>query len=157
MEMRIGIVGCGLIGKKRARSIREGRLVACADSDFSRAVALAQEWPGAEPVAVWEDLIGRPDVDIVIVSTTHVALAEVAHAAALAGKHVLIEKPAARRAAELEPVIAAAAKTGALVRVGFNHRYHPALRKAKGFRRNTAARSKRSAFARKASNSQANR
>ncbi len=157
MEMRIGIVGCGLIGKKRARSIREGRLVACADSDFSRAVALAQEWPGAEPVAVWEDLIGRPDVDIVIVSTTHVALPEVAHAAALAGKHVLIEKPAARRAAELEPVIAAAAKTGALVRVGFNHRYHPALRKAKGFRRNTAARSKRSAFARKASNSQANR
>ena len=49
-----------------------------------------------------------------------------------AGKHVLIEKPGARRNAELDPVIVAAARAaGGRVRVGFNHRYHPALLKAK--------------------------
>ncbi|MGA9654011.1 MAG: Gfo/Idh/MocA family oxidoreductase, partial [Polyangia bacterium] len=51
-------------------------------------------------------------------------------AAVEAGKHVLVEKPAARRASELAAVIEAARSRGVLVRVGFNHRYHPALRKA---------------------------
>jgi predicted dehydrogenase len=44
---------------------------------------------------------------------------------------VLIEKPAARSAAELAMVREAAAKAGVLVRVGFNHRYHRAFRKAR--------------------------
>jgi len=57
-------------------------------------------------------------------------LAPVASAAASAGKHVLVEKPGARRAAELDAVADAAARTGVRVRVGFNHRYHRALRKA---------------------------
>jgi len=58
-------------------------------------------------------------------------LAQVAEAAAAAGKHVLIEKPGARRACELDRVADAAARTGALVRIGFNHRCHRALRKAR--------------------------
>jgi len=65
------------------------------------------------------------------VATTHDMLAAIAWEAAAAGKHVLIEKPGARRAAELDPVAAAAKRTGALVRVGFNHRYHRAFRKAR--------------------------
>ena len=69
----------------------------------------------------------RPDVDIVMVATTHDRLAEVALAAVEAGKHVLIEKPGARRAAELDPVRRASERTGARVRIGFNHRYHRAL------------------------------
>ena len=40
-------------------------------------------------------------------------------------------KPAGRRAAELDPVIEAARRNGVLVRVGFNHRYHPALLQAR--------------------------
>ena len=51
--------------------------------------------------------------------------------AAAAGKHVLIEKPGARRAGELDAVADAARRTGALVRIGFNHRYHRAFRKAR--------------------------
>jgi len=79
----------------------------------------------------WRSAVERPDVDIVIVATTHDALAEVAHAAVQAGKHVLVEKPAARNVAEIEPVIASALEYGVLVRVGFNHRYHPAFIKAR--------------------------
>jgi predicted dehydrogenase len=129
--MGVGIIGCGLIGRKRARALATNRLVACADVDFDRARALAEEHPGAEPVRAWKDLIVRDDVHIVVVATTHDALPEIALAAVLAGKHVLLEKPAARRPAELDPVIQAAAKTGARVHVGFNHRYHPAILRAK--------------------------
>ena len=61
----------------------------------------------------WRSAVERPDVDIVIVATTHDALAEIAHAAVEAGKHVLVEKPAVRAiCAEIEPVIASARETG---------------------------------------------
>jgi predicted dehydrogenase len=59
------------------------------------------------------------------------SLAEISRTAAAAGKHVLVEKPAARSVAEIDTVISAATSGGALVRVGFNHRYHPALQKAR--------------------------
>jgi predicted dehydrogenase len=72
-----------------------------------------------------------PSIDIVIVATTHDLLAPIAAAAAANAKHVLIEKPGGRAAAELDCVAQSAARTGALVRVGFNHRYHRALRKAR--------------------------
>lgn len=127
----VGIVGCGLIGQKRAKSLGAGgRLVACADIDVGRAENLAK---GSEAKVFrdWRELVWLPQVDIVVVSTLHDSLAAITLAAAEAGKHVLVEKPAARTAAELEPVMAAAQKHGVKVHVGFNHRYHRALRKAK--------------------------
>jgi predicted dehydrogenase len=87
--------------------------------------------PGAQPLADWRGVLERQEVDIVIVSTTHDVLAEITAAAIAAGKHVLVEKPAARRAQELDAVIVAAQRARVLVRVGFNHRYHPALHKAR--------------------------
>ena len=56
---------------------------------------------------------------------------DLAREAAATGKHVLVEKPAAISVAEIDELAAVAAKTGALVRVGYNHRYHPALQKAR--------------------------
>lgn len=130
-EMRVGIIGCGLIGQKRARALAECRLVACADAVRERAEALARTVPGAQPMTDWRAIVERQDVEIAVVATTHDVLAEITMAAILAGKHVLVEKPGARRAAELDPVIEAARQAGVLVRVGFNHRYHPACRKAR--------------------------
>jgi predicted dehydrogenase len=127
--MNVGIVGCGLIGRKRARALGQGKLVACSDAVFDRAQALAAEH-GAQAVGDWREMVSRPEVQIVVVATTHDWLAPVTLAAVEAGKHVLVEKPAARRANELADVAQAAAARGALVRVGFNHRFHPALHKA---------------------------
>lgn len=133
--MQIGIVGCGLIGGKRARALGADRLVAVADTNAERAAALARQYPGCAVAAGWEDLVRRPDVDAVVVATTNDMLAPVTHAAVRAGKHVLVEKPAARSAAEIEPVVAAAReafeKSGVVVKVGFNHRFHPALLKSR--------------------------
>lgn len=125
----IGIVGCGLIGRKRAAALAGARLAACADADASRARSLAA--PAGAAACDWRDLVRREDVAVVVVATTNDALAEISIAALEAGKHVLVEKPAARNVAELDRVIAAARASGRLVRVGFNHRYHPALRKAR--------------------------
>ncbi len=127
----IGIVGCGMIGQKRAKALGSGgQLVACADIDISRAETLAKGF-GARVCLDWQELIGLPDVDIVVIATLHNSLAEITFAAINAGKHVLVEKPAARSATELEHVIAAAERQNVKVHVGFNHRYHRALRKAK--------------------------
>lgn len=129
--MNVAIVGCGLIGEKRARTLAGCRLVACADVVVERARGLAKQWTGVEAMPDWRAAVERRDVDIVVVATTHDALPEVTLAAVQAGKHVLVEKPAARRAAELDPLIEAARERQVLVRVGFNHRYHPSFMKAR--------------------------
>jgi predicted dehydrogenase len=126
----VAIIGCGLIGQKRARSIAGGRAVACADTQHDRALTLART-AGAEAVSEWQSAVRRQDVDIVIVATTNDALADITIAALEAGKHVLVEKPAARHLEEIDRIIAAARAAKRHVRVGFNHRYHPALLKAR--------------------------
>ena len=130
MTMRWGVIGCGLIGHKRAKLLAAGSLIACTDADPARAIAMAKQF-SCETLPDWKQLIARPDIDAVNVCTTHDALAPITLAAVQAGKHVLVEKPAALHAADIPPIQAAAAKSGARVRVGFNHRFHPAFLKAR--------------------------
>ena len=127
----VAIVGCGLIGTKRAEAVGDCRIRICCDTEPGRAEKLAARFPRAEACNDWRAAAAHDEVDIVVVATTHDQLAAVAQAAAGAGKHVLIEKPGARRAAELEPVLLAAQRTGVAVRIGFNHRYHRALQEAR--------------------------
>jgi len=127
----VGIIGCGLIGKKRASSLGcRGRLVACTDVDLDSAQALASQF-NASAVGSCAELLARVDIDIVIISTLHDSLAQITLAAIRAGKHVLVEKPAARNPNELDPIMLAEGEGHVKVRVGFNHRYHRALQKAK--------------------------
>lgn len=131
--MRVAIVGCGLIGGKRAKSITAlgHRIAATADAVAERAEALAKAHAGCAASADWREVVARDDVDAVVVATINDSLAPITLAAVRAGKHVLVEKPAARSAEELRPVAAAARDAGVTVRVGFNHRFHPALLKAR--------------------------
>jgi predicted dehydrogenase len=131
MVMRVAIVGCGLIGQKRARSLGEHRLSATADTNLGRAEQLARQYPGCAASGDWRQVVGRADVDAVVVATTNQALAEVTAAAVKHDKHVLVEKPAARNAAELAPVVGLARARGVTVKVGFNHRFHPVFLKAR--------------------------
>ncbi|WP_204378211.1 Gfo/Idh/MocA family protein [Tardiphaga robiniae] len=126
----VAIIGCGLIGHKRAKALGNARLVVCADIAQDRADRLAATAPGCRAVTDWQQAVANPEVSIVMIATLHDTLAEIAHGAVAAGKNVLIEKPAARNAAELAGLAEAAAAKGCLVRVGFNHRYHRALQKA---------------------------
>ncbi|MBF0280862.1 MAG: Gfo/Idh/MocA family oxidoreductase [SAR324 cluster bacterium] len=129
--MKIAIIGCGLIGKKRAAALKgRGQLCLLADVQLERAELLAKE-VGAEASSEWEKAATSPEIDIVIVATTHDQLARVALEAAKAGKHVLLEKPGARRPGELQALADAAREKNVRVHVGFNHRFHPAMQKAK--------------------------
>lgn len=129
----VAILGCGLIGQKRSKTLAGAKLVVCADVDEKRANSLAAGFTGCDATDDWRSAVQRDDVQIVIVATTNDALVETSLAAVQAGKHVLVEKPAARHVAELDGLIAAVAarNNNVLVRVGFNHRYHPALLKAR--------------------------
>ena len=132
--LRLAIIGCGLIGKKRAAALAKvpgATLVAVCDLDAARARDLAALYPGCEALTETAPLFARSDIDAVIIATLNGALAPLSLAAVRAGKHVLVEKPGALNAGELRKVQTAAAKTGAKVRIGYNHRFHPALQKAR--------------------------
>ena len=82
-----------------------------------------------------EAAIELDGVELVVVATTHVALVPIAPAAAAAGRHVLVEKPGADsldggRAAGRR----SATEHGVVVRVGYNHRFHPSFRQSQGDR-----------------------
>ena len=129
--LQFAIVGCGLIGRKRAAALPSGQLRYACDLDAARATELARAYPGARAVTDFAQVLADSAVDAVIVATLNGALAPLALAAVRAGKHVLVEKPGALNAAQLRTVHAAAEKAGVKVRIGYNHRFHPALRKAR--------------------------
>jgi len=129
--MNVVIIGCGLIGNKRAKNLAGCNLVACSDLNMDRAETLAKQFNGCKAFFNWQEAVSLSNVDIVIIATDHRSLPLIALAAVESHKHVLIEKPAARRSNELEHVIEIANKNKALVRVGFNHRYHRAFVKAR--------------------------
>ncbi|HEU5001825.1 MAG TPA: Gfo/Idh/MocA family oxidoreductase [Actinomycetota bacterium] len=128
----VAVIGCGLIGRKRVAALPPGcRVVALADSDRARAEALAATLPYPARVgASASEVLGGGDVGLAIVATIHAALAPITLEALSAGCDVLVEKPGARCAAEAADLVAAASAAGHQVRVGFNHRFHPALLRA---------------------------
>jgi predicted dehydrogenase len=127
--LRVGIVGCGLVGRKRADALRSvDRLVGCADVVPEAAERLASDLGGRACADLAQVLELGPDV--VIVATTHDRLAPLAMQALAAGAHVLVEKPAALCTAQVDELAAAAKRASRLVKVGFNHRFHPALARA---------------------------
>ena len=131
MSRRVAIVGCGAVGQIRAKTLVNAELVICADLKPAAAESLAASVPGCEVVADWREAVRSEVVDIVVVATPHNALTEVTAAAIAEGCHVLVEKPAARTANELRPLVQLADAKGVLVRVGYNHRYHRAFQKAR--------------------------
>jgi predicted dehydrogenase len=126
----VGIIGCGFIGRKRAEALGFGRLIACSDLNISNSKKLAHQF-GAIAIQDWRRLIEIPELDLIIIATSHDALVDIALASIEAGKHVLIEKPAARSSQELKRLISASSSAKVKVRVGFNHRFHRSLQKAK--------------------------
>ena len=130
MNPRVALIGCGLIGQKRLNLLPPGSVRVACDTQLDRAQKLAAQSPGCVATESFQQAVSSPEVDAVMIATVNCALAPIALAAVKHGKHVLVEKPAAINLAELAELEAVVAKTGALVRVGYNHRYHPGCLKA---------------------------
>jgi len=129
--VRVGIIGCGVIGKKRALALGNHELVIAVDPFLERAREVAQLKNCTSVSTDYHDALNDDRIDLVFISTTNEFLARIALDAVAAGKHVLVEKPGGRNPEELVPVIETAKRNNVFVKVGFNHRFHPALQKAK--------------------------
>ena len=128
---RFAIIGCGLIGRKRLKSLRSGQLAVACDLDLGRAESVVAASGSGRASTDVTDAVNDSEVDAVIVSTLNSSLAPIASQAISAGKHAFIEKPAGISVAEIEALMTLAGEKKVCVRVGYNHRFHPALRKAR--------------------------
>lgn len=79
----------------------------------------------------WRAVIARPDIDIIDICTPNNSHAEIAIAAAKAGKHIICEKPLARTGAESKTMFDAVRASGSIHMVAFNYRRTPAVALAK--------------------------
>jgi len=129
--IRYGIIGAGLIGKKRAACLQPQQLSLVCDANPARAESLVAQLGHGRVAASPDEVLRDSTIEAVIVSTRHDSLAPLTLQAIQAGKHVLVEKPAGRNAAELVPLIEAERRHNVRVRVGYNHRFHPALLEAR--------------------------
>lgn len=142
-RLGVGVVGFGWMGQVHARAFSRLRhhypqtpltpeLVAVADTAPDDRVLRAVSAYGFEHrFDDWRDLVAHPDVDVVCVSGPNHIHRDVAVAAAQAGKHVWVEKPAGRNAAETAEIVAAVAAAGVRSAVGFNYRNAPAVETAR--------------------------
>lgn len=128
--MRVGLIGAGGAGTKRAKAIvADGRtrLVAICDRDRHAAHQLAAGTADSRICDSWVEIADDPDIDIVVVSTTHDTLSEISRHALKQGKHVLCEKPLGRHPSEVHRVVEAVQEHGRCLGAGYNHRFHPAV------------------------------
>ncbi len=131
--MKVGIIGAGLIGNKRAAALansQRDRVVTIADIDSARAEKLAATLPGCEVAKNWQEIVNNPKIETVIVTTTPDWLAPISLAALKKGKHVLCEKPLGTKVAEVAKCVRLARKKKLVYKAGFNHRFHPAISQA---------------------------
>lgn len=127
--MKFGVIGCGYIGFKRANSASEHDIAYVYDVNAEASAKLAAQ-TGANSVSSWQELLVK-DIDAVFVATAHDCLATITLEAVKAGKHVIVEKPAGRNAKEIEEIVKLSAEKKKIVKVGYNHRFHPAIQKAR--------------------------
>jgi predicted dehydrogenase len=126
--VRFGVIGCGAIAYwshlRELKRLRGAHLLAAADPDPAareRAARLAKIPTYSEA----SQLLERPDVDaVVICAPTHLH-ADLAMAAARAGKHVYLEKPIATSADDAQRLAKVVRQTDICLVVGFNRRCHP--------------------------------
>jgi len=127
--LRVAIVGCGLIGAKRAAALPpDDELIACYDVNERAAGNLAGQY-GAKTYASSDELLATGP-DVVVVATVHDQLAALAEQALKSDAHVLVEKPAGVSSAQIDRLIECQRASGRLVKVGFNHRFHPGIARA---------------------------
>ncbi|MCP5102493.1 MAG: Gfo/Idh/MocA family oxidoreductase [bacterium] len=130
--MKVGIIGAGRIGNKRAEiiSMAGDTLVAAADIDPAKARRLADAYKGTS-TSQWMDVVDNKDIETVVVSTSNDMLCKITVAALEKGKHVLCEKPLGRNFKEAKQIYRASQRSKGLLMTGFNHRFYPAVTRAR--------------------------
>jgi predicted dehydrogenase len=125
--LQVTVIGCGWAGTRHARAFARcgGEVRWAVDSKRERAAALPGAGPDTRVTTDYREALADPEVEAVDICLPHDLHAEVAIAAAEAGKHVLVEKPLAATLAEADAMIAAAERRGVILMVAENARFNP--------------------------------
>lgn len=140
--LNIGLIGGGFMGRTHSNGYRRVPnffpelaytpvLKAVCFRNETKAKAFAEQWGYESFETDWRKLIARPDIDAVDICTPNDTHAEIAIAAAAAGKMILCEKPLARDLAESQGMVDAIEKAGVKNTVWYNYRRLPAVTLAK--------------------------
>lgn len=140
--LRVAVVGFGWMGQVHTRAYSRllhhypgtalrPQLVAVADPAPARRDLATSSYGFARAQADWEQVVSSDDVDVVSVCGPNSVHRDVAVAAAEAGKHVWVEKPAGRHLADTMEIAAAVRTAGVRSAVGFNYRNAPAVELAR--------------------------
>jgi predicted dehydrogenase len=140
-RLRVGMVGCGFMGRTHSNAFGrvnrffdleyEPVLTAVCARNRAEAEAFADNWGYASFETDWRKLAARKDIDLIDIASPNDTHAEIAIAAAEAGKMVMCEKPLGRNAAESEKMVAAVESAKAPNMVWYNYRRVPAVTLAK--------------------------
>ena len=140
-QIRIGLIGYGFMGRAHSNAFakvghffdseHEIVLQAICARDAAKAQAFADRWGYRSVETDWKKLIARDDIDLIDIAVPNNLHAEIAMAAAKAGKMILCEKPLAMNPKEAEKMVAAVKKAGVPNMVWYNYRRCPAVVLAK--------------------------
>ena len=140
-HVNVALIGYAFMGRAHSNAWRQvsrffstsltPRMKVICGRDPKNVKAAAAQLGWEESATDWRDVIARPDIDIVDISTPGDSHAEIAIAAAKAGKVVFCEKPLANTVKEAEQMLAAVTKAGVIHMICHNYRKAPAVTLAK--------------------------
>lgn len=135
MSVRIGLIGAGRMGATLARhvaySVGGADLLAIADPGQQQLAEMQQLFDNVDTYSDYNQLLGRSDLEAVVIATPTNTHVDVVKAAAAAGKHIFTEKPLALTIERCDEAIAAVKASGVKLHVGFMRRFDPAYLSAK--------------------------
>jgi myo-inositol 2-dehydrogenase/D-chiro-inositol 1-dehydrogenase len=134
MTVTVAVLGAGRIGKKHAetvgRRVAGARLAVIADPDAAAAKAAALVAGEPPTTTRFEEVLGDPQVDAVLIAAPTNLHASLITQAAEAGKQIFCEKPVALTLEEADTALAAVRRAGVLLQIGYQRRFDPAYERA---------------------------
>jgi predicted dehydrogenase len=134
MTVRAAVIGLGRWGRSLVNAVHGKTDAIRFAAAYTRTRASAEEFcreRGIPMLARFEDALASPDIDAVVLATPHSQHAEQVMAAAVAGKHIHVQKPLTLDRPSAEAAVTAAKRAGITLAVGFNRRFHPSIVEAR--------------------------
>ena len=131
---RVGVIGCGYWGPNLLRNFAEteaAELRWICDADEPRLAAMGRRYPAAQTTTDYQKLLSDPNLDAIAVVTPVATHFQIARAALIAGKHLLVEKPLTATEREAEELNDLAERNQRTLMVDHTFVYTGAVRKMK--------------------------
>lgn len=133
--MKLVIIGCGLIGQKRAQAVDlSDQIVACCDINKDVANRFAETY-NCQAFYNYQQLLETIECDVIVIAVVNKYIKEIATASLDSGRHIIAEKPLGRNFLEAsfihDNLNRLSANKYIAFKTGFNHRFHPGIMEAK--------------------------